>query len=175
MFFRSKRKQKGVYFLETAITLPIFVLLLYGLVDISKLINAHILAAHLAYEGARLASKTQGLLVDNTDTSSPQKKVASESGKTIIKEKLANLLEKHGMPRAKIDQNLNDLFTIEVKEVDEKMISYSGDNNHLNTGKKLPKISVTVSLPSIPIIGLFDTKGVTTSTSTIDYLFIQGV
>ena len=57
---RWRRRDAGASAVEMAIVLPLLVLLVFGIIDFGRMLNAQIEISHAAREGVRLAALTEG-------------------------------------------------------------------------------------------------------------------
>lgn len=55
-FFNSMRRETGQSLVEMALILPILLILLFGVIEFSRVLGSYLLVSHCSREGARLAA-----------------------------------------------------------------------------------------------------------------------
>lgn len=142
----KKCPERGVSLLETAITLPVLLIIATSTIELSRYIRWHITASQMAYEGARLASSMPGLVI-------PGQNSVNQGVRQRIVDKVLTLAARQNISNVAVN------------------VDYSPDETSNGTVNRASNsVFCEVDIPYTPIINLWG-KDKIRSTASIAYLY----
>ena len=152
----QSRAQRGAALTELALVLPFLLFTVFGIVEIGRWLNSHLMASRIAFEAVRYAASYPGL-DDNQSTMS-----SSDANCTSI-------LAGHCAVLTRVKWILNRYNAGSIRDIPSANISLekrSTENVGVNNW-----VSVSIAIPYRPVFAWFMSHSQVTSAARAAYLF----